>query len=516
MEYVEAMNANKMNIAHFSEIISEKWDMDSNIITNYIFSNISLGIAKNKDMKKEIDKIYNCNKLKYYNAVIDSSCADYIVIKQGTLEQELYSKKVLGILLTAESDNSLRSKIIKLFRKYYPLIYDAVRKHNKEKLKNKYMKMDIVLRNLEAKFDAAIYLYLAVHTSSKEVDHGFIVSILSDIEEFEFNSLINQNVEAELERYKPKIQEIKALVKREYGKIISYKDIISHKNEDVRSFGAFLEDLFATNQINIHHIFQEYDFLNMDKIILSYVRAAEDINPGLIVSRIISGIFIQLLINEYKITRKLYLENSSEPLIYQLKHMEDKLDFAENQNKSLKTKIEELSKEKIIYEKNLTNELNNLNNIHKQKVDKMENRIIELENKLNEEKNLRLEIEALREYELNLSEDNNIEDSDNNLYDYIQNKRIIIIGGDKEWRRRFRIKYPEIRTLNGFNENFDINILNNCNYIFFYTKYMNHSTFHKAMSYIKFNKCEFGYIGKTNINLVEKEIIEKINKSQRN
>lgn len=514
MEYIEMEETklNKMNISHFSEIICEKWNVDSNVIVNYIFSNISLGIAKNKDIKKEVDKIYFSDQLKYYNATIDSACANYIVIKQGTIDQELYARKVLGILLSAEDDSNLRSKIIKVLRKYYPVIYNAVRKQDKEKLKNKYMKMDIVSRNLEAKFDAAIYLYFAVYISPEKVDHGFIMSILNDIEEFEFRSLINQNIEAELERYKTEIQEIKTLIKRGYGKIFNYKDIIRHANEEVRNFGFFLEDVFATNQININHLFQEYDFINMDKIILSYVRAVKDKNPALMAPSIISGMFIQQLISEYKTAKKMYIENSSESVQYQLKFMEENLNFAENENKLLKVKVEELNKEKIVYEKNLTYELNNLNNIHKQEIEKMETRIKELEYKLNEEKNLRLEIESLREYELNLSEENYSEEDQKNLYDYIQNKKIIIIGGDKEWRRKFRIKYPEIRTLNGFNENFDINILNNSDYIFFYTKYMNHPTFHKAMSYIKFNKCEFGYIGKTNINLVEQEIIEKIYK----
>jgi hypothetical protein len=41
---------------------------------------------------------------------------------------------------------------------------------------------------------------------------------------------------------------------------------------------------------------------------------------------------------------------------------------------------------------------------------------------------------------------------------------------------------------------------------------MNHSTFHKAMNFIKFNQCKFGYIGKTNMELVEQEMIEKISK----
>ena len=123
---------------------------------------------------------------------------------------------------------------------------------------------------------------------------------------------------------------------------------------------------------------------------------------------------------------------------------------------------------------------------------KLENKIKKLEDELNEEKNLRHELESLIEYELDLSDDYDNNPLDKNLEDYIINKRIIIIGGDKDWRRRFRIKYPEIRTLNGFNENFDINILNNSDYIFFYTKYMNHSTFHKAMNFIKLNQCKFG------------------------
>lgn len=510
MEYTEDVEIRKMNIAYFSEMICKQWDINSNILVDYIFSNISFGIANNKEMRKEVDKIYNCDQLKYYNAVINSPCANHVVIKQGTFENELYARKVLGILLITESDDSLRRKIIKLLKKYYPVIYNTVRKCDKEKLKDKYIKMDIITRNLEAKFDASIYLYLAVYVSPEKVDHGFVTSILSDIEEFEFRSLINQNIDNELERYKSYIQAVKELVKREYGKILNYKDIINNKDVEVRRFGEFFEDLFATNQININHIFHDYNFINIDKIILSYVRSIKDKDPDKIVLGIISGIFIQMLIKEYKITREFYVENSSEPLNYELKHMEHKLSYVENENNGLKTKIEELNNEIKNNEKKLTYELNNLNNINNQQINKMENRIRELENKLKEEENLRIEIEALREYELSIIEENNREDLNINLYEHIQNKKIIIIGGDKEWRRRFRIKYPEIRTLNGFNENFDISILNNCDYIFFYTKYMNHSTFHKAMSYIKINKCEFGYIGRTNMNLVEQEIIEII------
>ncbi|WP_315071201.1 hypothetical protein [uncultured Clostridium sp.] len=513
MEYKEEENYPKMNIEAFSKMISENWDIDEEIITNYILANISLSLTRSSEMKREIDKIYMSDELKYYNAAKKSPCINYSIIMQGTLEQEIQARRVLGILVEAEFDNNVRSKVIKLLRKYYPVIFNSVKKKNNEKLKNKYMKMDIITRNVEARFDAAIYLYFSIHVSPESVDQGFIISILEDIESFEFGNIINQNIEAELERYKVQIQEIKALLKREYGRTFNYKDIIRHNNEEIRNSGEFLEDLFLNNKLSINHLFKDFEFINIDKIILSYVRISKNKDPEIIVHNIINGIFVQSLLNEYQKVRKLYIEKNGEELNFKLKELEQRLNRVEIENSSLKSKLEELNEEKASYDKNLAYEINKLDNAHKLEIKVMEERLKNLENKLNEEKNLRAELESLREYELNLSDDSENLDLNKNLEDYIENKKIIIIGGDKEWRRRFRIKYPQIRTLNGFNENFDINALNNADYIFFYTKYMNHSTFHKAMNYIKFNQCNFGYIGKTNMELVEQEIIDKISKS---
>ena len=453
MEFMEENSNSRINIESFSKIISEKWNVDGDIIRNYIFSNISLCIARNNVMKKDIEKIYMSDKLKYYNAAINSSCVKYIIIMQGTLEQEIYARRVLGILLEAEFDNSIKSKFIKLLRKYYPNIYNCVKKRNKENLKNKYMKMDIITRNIEARFDAAIYLYFATYTSSELVDQGFIISILKDIEDFEFNNLLNQNIEDELEKYKSEIQEVKTLIKREYGKTFSYKEIIRHNNEYIRNLGCFLEDLFITNKLNINYIFHDSEFINIDKIILSYVRVAENKNPESIISNVISGIFMQSLLNEYKNVRNLYFQRNGEVLYSELNILEKKLSNVESENNNLKSKVENLNKEKSLYDKNLNYELNKLNNVHKLEMKDMENKIKNLENKLNEEKNLRHELESLIEYKIDLNDNYDNCYLDRNLEDYIRNKKIVIIGGDKEWRRRFRIKYPEIRTLNGFNEN---------------------------------------------------------------
>lgn len=517
MEFLQDNYNERMTIESFSKVISEKWNIDDNVIRNYIFSNISLSLTKNDEMKRDVDKIYDKDKLRFYNAVINSNCKNHVAIIQGTLEQEIYARRVLGILLEAEFDNCIRSKIIKLLKKYYTIVYNSVKKHDKVILKNKYMKMDITTRNVEAKFDSSIYLYFTVYFSPDKADQGFIISILNDIEEFEFRNLINQNIENELKEHKDKIQEIKTIIRRNFGKVINYRDILKHRNNDIRNLGEYLQDLLLSNKLNIDHIFQESEFINIDKIILSYVRTkSKDENLDSLMSSIISGIFIQSLINEYKKSRTIYFEKSGEILNSELASLKEKFSYLENENRNLKIQVENLNRDKQAYDRNLISELNKVNRKHQQEIKNLEDKIENLERKLKSEKKLRIEIEGLREYELNANNNFQNNNLDIDLQEYIGDKKIVIIGGDKEWRRKFRIKYPQIRTLNGFNDNFDISILINCDYIFFYTKYMNHSTFYKAMNFIKLNKCKFGYIGKTNIELVEQEIVEQISKYENN
>lgn len=59
---------------------------------------------------------------------------------------------------------------------------------------------------------------------------------------------------------------------------------------------------------------------------------------------------------------------------------------------------------------------------------------------------------------------------------------------------------------------FDTNILSNYDYIFFYTGYMDHATYYRAINFIRSYNIKFGYIGKTNMELVEDELIDELEK----
>lgn len=132
------------------------------------------------------------------------------------------------------------------------------------------------------------------------------------------------------------------------------------------------------------------------------------------------------------------------------------------------------------------------------------------------QKKYRNELNELREYLFNVNNNYTPSNSNKTLDYYIARKNIIIIGGTKEWRRKFRDKYPELRTLSGFNGTFDSNILANYDYVFFYTGFMDHSTYYRAINFIRSNAINFGYIGKTNIELVEDELIDELQKYENN
>lgn len=515
MELVEEnLDLVNLNVESFSKMIGETWDIPMDTLKNYILANVSIAITRNSEMKKDINKLYILDTLEYYNAVKNSSCTNHIVMTEGTLEQEIEGRKALGILLISEKDYNLRNTVISLLRKYYPIVFNAVKKHDKRELHKRYIQMDAVTRRTESRLEAAVYFYFCVYRSVEEVDQNFFKSIMDDVKSFEFYDPITRDITKELELHKSEIQEMKALLKRKYGKINSYKDILNSDISVIEDLGAILDNIFIINKLDVDHLFAGSNFLNIDEILLAYIKRGNKFSdPKAILETIVNGIFIRSLINAYKKARELYFQNNHETLLIKVNSLQQKLNSAENMNKDISIKFNALNQQNLMFDKTLNTQINKLNKIHSSQVIEMENKIKDLENKLLVEKKYRNELNSLREYIFKVNNDYIPFASEKTLGNYIESNNIIIIGGAKEWRRKFRDKYPEIRSLNGFNENFDTTILSNYDYVFFYSGFMNHATYYRAMSFIRTHHIKFGYLGKTNIYLVEEELIDELEKN---
>lgn len=514
MEFIkETLDSTYLNIEGFSKIIGEKLNIASDILKNYILANVSVAMVKNDTIKKNINKLYLLDKLKYHEASSNSTCSNHIIITQGTIAQEIDCRKALGILLVSEKDYNLRNTIVNLLRKTYPMIYNAVKKHDKRELTKKYLKLDTVNRKIESRLDAAVYFYFGIYRSNELIDQDFFISIINDMKYFEFCDPITRVIPKELDSHKSDLQEIKSLLKREYGKINNYSDILNNKNDSISSYGEILENLFIINKFDINHLFYNSSFLNIDEILLSYIKSNnKNLDLKVIIQSLINGIFIKSLINEYKKARNLYFENHDDSLLFKIESLEKRLLEVETENKNLLANLNSLKEEKESFQKILNTQKNGLNKKHKFEVLALESRIKELENQLKLERSYRNELNELREYVFKINSQY-IPTAEKKTLDYfIARKKFIIIGGTREWRRKFREKYPELRTLTGFNSSFDSNILASYDFVFFYTGFMDHATYYKAINFIRAHNIKFGYIGKTNIELVEDELIEELEK----
>ncbi len=502
-------NDDYINIENFSRKIGEKIGIGSSIVKDYILAKVSIALASNSDAKIKIDEIYNKDNDKYYGASIKSSTINYILMNQGGLEEEIYARKVLGILLIAEYDFNLRNSIIKILRLYYPEVFNSVKKVDKKKLVNKYSKMDKITREIEAKLDSAVYFYITIYKSPNWLDEGFITAIIDDIMNFEFEDFISVDIQEEIRTKSSKIYKIKEEFHKKYGKINDYKDFIAFINKYDEEKLSILKNIFKVNKLDIDYLFKNDEF-NIDKIILAYIEA--DKEAFKLEDILINSVIMQLLIDKYKESKEIYFNNNEETVNFKLKDLKRVVNEVTDKNRNLNLAVKDLEEYKKQTENILHNERNRLIKEHNIEINYLKNRIKELENNLYEEQKYKMELNALREYVF--EKDNNYvpQEEDKNLVDHINGKKIIIIGGAKEWRRKFREKYPEIRSLNGFNENFDVTALGMVDYIFFFTGHMSHATYYKAINYIRLNQIPFGYIGKTNLDLVELELIDELEK----
>lgn len=502
-------NDDYINIENFSRKIGEKIGIGTSIVKDYILAKVSIGLASDSDARVKIDEIYNKDNFKYYDASIKSSTINYILMNQGDLEEEIYARKVLGILLIAEYDFNLRNSIIKILRIYYPEVFNSVKKVDKKKLVNKYSKMDKITREIEAKLDSAVYFYITIYKSPNWLDEGFITAIIDDIMDFEFEDFISVDIQEEIKEKSSKIYKIKEEFQKKYGEIIDYKDFIAFINKYDEEKLSILKNIFKVNKLDIDYLFKNDEF-NIDKIILAYIEAEkaafklEDV--------LINSAIMQLLIDKYKESKEIYFNNNEETVNFKLKDLKSVVNEVTDKNRNLNLAVKDLEEYKNQTENILHNERNKLIKEHNIEINYLKNRIKELENNLYEEQKYKMELNALREYVF--EKDNNYipEEEEKSLVNYINGKKIIIIGGAKEWRRKFREKYPEIRSLNGFNENFDVTVLGMVDYVFFFTGHMSHATYYKAINYIRLNQIPFGYIGKTNLDLVELELIDELEK----
>ncbi|MTI67127.1 MAG: DUF2325 domain-containing protein [Firmicutes bacterium] len=193
-----------------------------------------------------------------------------------------------------------------------------------------------------------------------------------------------------------------------------------------------------------------------------------------------------------------------------MRNLTDQINELEVKNEESTNKLNDLKIQ--LNQINLKNkkQINKIENGYKSEISLLNKKIKQLEEKLKYERKNNLELVELREIVFKIKNDDNINNVSYDLQDVIGENKIMIVGGTPEWRKRLKDKHSQILTLDGFKETFDVRIFDNIDFVFFYVGYMSHATYYKAVNVLKNKDIPFKYIGRTNIESVENEMVEEL------
>lgn len=473
-------------------------------------------LGNNKKIYKDIDKLYQESKYDFYKVAKESELYNHQIIKMGSLIQEEYSKKILGILLGAGEDEYIHSGIRNLIKKGFRYSWTYTQNHAQIDL-DKFVKAFAKKfkgmhdeNKIQIDFYAIIVLYLAFISSSEIVRNDFYNDFLNDLAfRWQFYNDANK-IKISLDKAsdidKEKIKQVKNTIYKKHGQIRNFNDLLigqyEAKNMDITSF------LFDYENLSTVSIFEDIKFgtRDIDEILYLYVISSEKLREyqeldiyGIVsliddemidnaTSFLISHIYTKYLIKAYKQVKKMYFENNKETMFVELEGLEKSLISTSEKLLLIKQNISELQEANSLLEK--------------------ENARLKAE--LEHEKRNREELNSLREFLFSLDKQEDFI-SENFNPDVLKDYRAMVIGGHEKWQQRMKELLPNFIFIHPDNMNFDARLLDGINYVFVYVNYLNHGLYYKVMNSIEGKNVKVAYINQQNENTVMKIISNNIN-----
>ncbi|MGO0987466.1 hypothetical protein ACTPEW_16150 [Clostridioides difficile] len=461
-------------------------------------------LSSNKKCYKFIDKYYNENKLKYLNLARESIFYNSSVAKQGSIIQEYYFKKALGILLSEENDI-----IINILESGYKGAYKYVDSIQIFKLSSFVKKL--MLKNKIEFF------------SSDELNSNILVAISLcgglakkvDEKDYVYINFINSlSFEGERDKQGKKIS-IENLSKNEQ-KLLS-KIELKLKSKYLKEYiPSFYSVKFDGTRETI--ILDNLTSLDKQLLPFDYIYDLEDVSPVFIVGKdifkskeiqelilcyyhlqnnikdedsidyedlfrfIIPAIDLRYWVREYKKAKQFFFDNFNEELEESLKEKEIEINdlkkdnlLLQEENEKLKLELELLQKDKV-----------------------------KLKNQVKEQHTFKEELVQLRSFMFKQQQNQDEKVVIDESID-LKNIKAIIFGGHPNWILKMRKVLNNFEFISVDTINFDVSILKSYEYVFINTSYIGHAMYYKIIENLNKNN-KLRYINNVNVNRVKKDI----------
>jgi len=483
--------------------------MPPQILAINILTTISIALAQITAIRDEVDHKYTELHTTMKSDPMFLSCLKHINMSQGSIESDYYSNKTLCIMLAAESKPEFRKCVLNWLKYHFPNTYKAARKQDPSYLLSIYTDLREFLSATYAEKDRAIYFYISLYCTPNGVDEDILHIIVKNVYTYEEYAPINMDIIQEQQIEERQIMRLNDKLHQKYDHFHDYSNIKTIDAPEIQNLCTIYDNLFHIEKFDVYDLLYNHINFQPNSIYLAILNGKEKIlDTQMLMFVYISCTYIHSLLLAYKDAKHFFHRNCDSAL-------EDRNRMLEKENEILR-KTNEQNSLKIAQLKEEAEHIRDLANRSKEKqesvylgeIAKLTKQLSNTENLLSKEKKYRVELNHLREFIFTLSAKPEPTADTACLSEVLTGKKVFIIGGPKHWRRRLRDSYPNIYTLNGTTTYFDISILNQADCVIFYTRYLNHANYNRAMNYIRNHNIHFGYINTANLSLVEHEIIE--------
>lgn len=317
------------------------------------------------------------------------------------------------------------------------------------------------------------------------------------------------------ESSKENIERIENIVRRllEYLDINKFNildDIVYTfmEHEVLGKFTNVILNIIQTEDIDVDLItYQDYISPKDIKIITQiYYSFYQNQNREELSKVILVGLLFKAILKDYKKTKEYYFKNNKENLYIDIEEYKNKINNINNENDRNKLEI-----------KRLNDELKRIKSKYKSSIEKenikLKNENVKLKSQIEELEKDKEELNTLREVLFQSNEEVFGEQEIKEIN--IPPISALIVGGHENWQNKLKEKIPNtFKFLTANDENYDTLLLDNIDYVFFYTEYLNHAIYYKTINYCRKNNIKVGYINKTFIELTKRQIVKYLEKEE--
>lgn len=455
--------------------------------------------GQNQKIYTDIDIIYKKKKYEFYKLAKEDDLYNHPLIIEGSLIQEEYSKKMLGILLylyVTPNDTEIADDFINMVKKgwAYAFTFLSLPKISLSTFREKFIKKNGGLEYItddDMNANLVILLVMTLITGKTVIQDDFYHHVIQCFSERlgHYKSDMRINITNISHEDKKNITAIKSMIYKKVGKITDFMTLLEclsgNKLNEQISFLFDYENLSSS-------IFDCVDFTtkDVDEIIFLYYMFHKDLDKIDIddaVKFYLYSMYIKYLIKCYNQVKTHYFANNKE------------IQFAELEAKEKEIiKLSSQLKQTEVSEINLTNKVNELTK-------KIERMTAEIEH----EKLKNNELNSLREFVFRL--DSHVEYNETDIdFSCLKNLNAVIVGGHERWQAKMKEVLPKCSFIHTDMTNFDLSILESTNDIFFYVNYLNHPIYNKVTDYARGKSKKIHYLNQQNKKLVLMEIQKAI------